>query len=162
MTKQTVTKIDDILGHPVTLKIFIYIKSEDNESIGVREVMRAVRMSSSSTVSRHLDKLDEIGLIQKLPSNRYIITEEGSSLKNIQVPIRFSANLTKKRFITIISYQITFLLLMLVTAFILIWFDRLLAAIVGIIGIVIGLGISIMYWRLTNKQLSNFHNFEKE
>ena len=159
MKEQIVTRKDNTLGHPITLKIFVYIKSRDNESVGVREVMRAMNMSSSSTVSRHLDKLDEAGLILKLSSNRYELTDEGSSLKNLQVPIRFSVNLTKKRFITVMSYQITFLILMFLTAFILIWFDRLLSAIVGLVGVAIGLVMSIRYWRITKKQLSDYHKF---
>lgn len=159
MNEQAVNRFESILENPLTLKIFIYIKSKNTESVGIREVMRATNMNSSSTVSRHLDKLDEGGLIQKLPSNRYILTSEGSSLKNIQVPVKLSANIVKRSFVTIISYQISFLIMMIITVFIVIWFDRLYAGIIGLVGLAISLLIGFKHWRVIKKQMSVYHKF---
>jgi len=159
MNEQAVNGFDSILENPLTLKIFIYIKSKNTESVGIREVMRATKMRSSSTVSRHLEKLDEFGLVQKLPSNRYILTSEGSSLKNIQVPVKLSANLVKRSFVTIISYQISFLIVMLLVAFIVIWFDQLYAGIIALVGLAIGLLIGLKHWRDIRKQMSDYHIF---
>ena len=162
MNEQKPIEFDRILENPITLRIFMYIKSKNPENVGIREVMRATKMRSSSTVSRHLEKLDEGGLIQKLPSNRYILTSEGSSLKNLQIPIMLSVNLVKRSFITIISYQISFLALMFLSAFILIWFDRLLSAIIGSIGLVIGLLIGLKHRRAIRKQMRAYHKFWEE
>ena len=162
MNEQAVTSFESILENPLTLKIFIFVKSKNKESVGVREVMRAINMRSSSTVSRHLEKLDEGGLIQKLPSNRYILTSEGSSLKNNQVPITLQANIVKRSFVTIISYQISFLIMILLTVFIVIWFDRLYAGIIGLVGLAISLLIGFKHWRVIKKQMSVYHKFWDE
>ena len=116
-------------------------------------------MRSSSTVSRHLDRLDEVGLIQKLSSNRYILTDEGSSLKNLKVPVILSANLAKRSFVTIVSYQISFLTVMFLTALIVIWFDKLYGGIIAIVGLGIGLLIGLKHWRSLKKQMSDYYKF---
>lgn len=156
MDEQEIIKYNRTLENPITLRIFIYVRSKKTESVGVREVMRATEMRSSSTVSRHLEKLDDVGLIQKLQSNRFIITSEGSSLKNIQVPVKLSTSLIRRRFTTIVTYQISFLIMILISTFILIWFDILLAAINGLIGLTLGLVIGLIHWNSIRKQMNAY------
>jgi len=156
MDEQEINKFNSMLENPITLKIFLYIKSRKSESVGVREVMRATNMKSSSTVSRHLENLDSIGLLRKLPSNRFIITSVGSSLKNFQVPVKLSASLIKRRFITIITYQISFLAAIFLSTIILIWFDKLLAAIIGLAGLLIGIILGLKHWSSIKHQINAY------
>ena len=158
MSKQTETKFEQILENPITLKLFIFLKSKNPESVGIREVMRATKMKSSSTVSRHLEAMDEIGLVQKLPSNRYILTSKGLSLRSFQVPVKLTANLIKGNFVTISTYQISFLIMMSLSTFILIWYDIFLAAINGLVGLIIGLLISLKHWFTIKKQMKAYRD----
>jgi DNA-binding transcriptional ArsR family regulator len=44
---------------------------QQGQSVGVREVQRAIGMSSPSVSSHHLNKLVDMDLIKKLPDNSY-------------------------------------------------------------------------------------------
>ncbi len=156
MNKQPETKFEQILTNPITLKIFIFLKSKNPGSVGIREVMRATKMKSSSTVSRHLETMDEIGLVQKLPSNRYVLTSNGLSIRSFQVPVKLTTNLFKGYFVPISTYQISFLVVMSLLTFILLWYDMLLAAINGLVGLIIGLLISLKQWFTIMKQMKAY------
>jgi hypothetical protein len=45
-----------------------------NEPVGVREVQRALGMSSPSVASHHLSKLVSLELVEKLPDNSYDVS----------------------------------------------------------------------------------------
>jgi hypothetical protein len=113
MKEHDLTQSKAILENPVTLKLFIFVKSKNPESVGIREAMKATEMSSSSTASRHLDKLEEHNLIQKLPSNRFTLTSEGLKMRSFDVPITVPAYLVKGNFVTVLSYQLTFIVIMI-------------------------------------------------
>lgn len=53
-----------------TLRVYWYMLSQDS-SVGVREVQRAIGMSSPSVASHHLTKLESLELIEKNPDNSY-------------------------------------------------------------------------------------------
>lgn len=53
-----------------TLRVYWYMLSSDS-SVGVREVQRALGMSSPSVASHHLTKLESLELIEKNPDNTY-------------------------------------------------------------------------------------------
>jgi DNA-binding transcriptional ArsR family regulator len=53
-----------------TLRVYWYILSQ-NEPVGVREVQRAIGMSSPSVASHHLSKLVDLELVEKTPDNSY-------------------------------------------------------------------------------------------
>ena len=53
-----------------TLRVYWYVLSQ-NEPVGVREVQRAMGMSSPSVASHHLTKLAALELIEKLQDNSY-------------------------------------------------------------------------------------------
>ncbi len=56
-----------------TLRVYWYMLSQ-NEPVGVREVQRAIGMSSPSVASHHLSKLVSLELVEKLPDNSYEVT----------------------------------------------------------------------------------------
>ena len=53
-----------------TLRVYWLMLSQ-NEPVGVREVQRALGMSSPSVASHHLSKLVALELVEKLPDNSY-------------------------------------------------------------------------------------------
>lgn len=58
-----------------TLRVYWYLFKK-GESVGVREVQRALRMSSPSTSLHHLEKLRELGLLTKDERSQYRLTSE--------------------------------------------------------------------------------------
>ena len=58
-----------------TFAVYSYIIKE-NKPVGTREVMRGANLSSSSVAYRHLQKLEDLGLLEKNEEGRYIIKEK--------------------------------------------------------------------------------------
>jgi hypothetical protein len=58
-----------------TLKVYVYLIGEGKPS-GPREVMRDLNLSSPSVAYRHLQKLENIGLIQKNSYGQYTVKEK--------------------------------------------------------------------------------------
>ncbi|MEM2119283.1 MAG: hypothetical protein QW840_04080 [Candidatus Bathyarchaeia archaeon] len=59
-----------------TLLVYWYLVRQASRSAGVREVQRALRLSSPSVAVHHLEKLSELGLVQKKPTGEYVLEEE--------------------------------------------------------------------------------------
>ena len=57
-----------------TLQVYWYLLNENRE-VGVREVQRALKMSSPSVASHHLNKLVSLGLVEKSDRNMYYLSE---------------------------------------------------------------------------------------
>ncbi|MEM4726872.1 MAG: hypothetical protein QXD04_01275, partial [Candidatus Bathyarchaeia archaeon] len=47
-----------------TLLVYMYLLKTNRPSIGVREVQRALKFSSPSVAAYHLNKLEELGLVE--------------------------------------------------------------------------------------------------
>ncbi|MCW4015805.1 MAG: hypothetical protein NWF06_05495 [Candidatus Bathyarchaeota archaeon] len=58
-----------------TFTVYTYVVKENNP-VGPREVMRGVNLSSPSVAYRHLQKLEDLGLLEKNAAGRYIIKEK--------------------------------------------------------------------------------------
>lgn len=58
------------------LRIFCYLLQNPDKEFGVREVMRAMNLKTSSHSSYHLQKLNEMGILIKTPQNTYLFKEE--------------------------------------------------------------------------------------
>ncbi len=59
----------------LTFAVYSYIMKE-NEPVGPRDVMRGACLSSPSVAYRHLQKLEDLGLIEKNEKGRYIVKEK--------------------------------------------------------------------------------------
>ena len=59
----------------VTLKVYLYVVKKKGLA-GPRDVMRGVDLSSPSVAYRHLQKLENMGLLTKNESGNYIVTEK--------------------------------------------------------------------------------------
>ena len=60
-----------------TLNVYAYIVHA-NKPVGTRDVTRGANLSSTSVAYRHLQKLEEMGLIQKNEYGDYILKEKTS------------------------------------------------------------------------------------
>jgi predicted DNA-binding transcriptional regulator len=59
-----------------TLLVYWYLLEEPTHVVGVREVQRALGFSSPSIAAHHLDKLQDLGLVQKRGTGEYVLEEE--------------------------------------------------------------------------------------
>jgi DNA-binding transcriptional ArsR family regulator len=53
------------------LKVYIFLLKR-SKPVGVREVQRALRMSSPSVANHHLEKLVKMGVVERTPEGEYV------------------------------------------------------------------------------------------
>ena len=58
-----------------TLTVYEFVVKE-NRPVRLREVMRGTNLSSSSVAHRHLQKLEDVGLLEKNQLGEYIVKEK--------------------------------------------------------------------------------------
>jgi len=59
-----------------TLLIYWYLIQQSSHTAGAREVQRALRFSSPSIAVHHLEKLQDLGLVEKMGTGDYVLVEE--------------------------------------------------------------------------------------
>ena len=130
-----------------TLRVYWYMLSQ-NDPVGVREVQRAIGMSSPSVASHHLTKLVSLELVEKKPDNSYEVSRvvKVGVLRNfIDFRGRF---LPRYIFVAIFftAYTLTYMALSLVAypGF----FDRYIAIAIGVVGALFAWIESIRLWKL--------------
>lgn len=60
-----------------TLKVYVYVVKEGTP-VGPRDVVRGVHLSSPSVAYRHLQKLENLGLLEKNTYGQYIVKEKAN------------------------------------------------------------------------------------
>ena len=58
-----------------TFTVYSYVLKE-SKPVGPREVMRGASLSSPSVAYRHLQKLEDLGLLEKNEEGRYVVKEK--------------------------------------------------------------------------------------
>jgi len=58
-----------------TFTVYLYVLKE-NKPMGPRDVMRCANLTSPSVAYRHLQKLEDLGLLEKNEKGRYMIKEK--------------------------------------------------------------------------------------
>jgi hypothetical protein len=58
-----------------TLSVYAYVVGE-NRPVGTRDVMRGANLSSPSVAHRHLQKLETMGLLERIQCGDYILKEK--------------------------------------------------------------------------------------
>lgn len=58
-----------------TLRVYWYLLKSGGSNVGVREVQRALRFSSPTLAAYHLDKLVELGLVEKEHGEYFLVKE---------------------------------------------------------------------------------------
>ena len=59
-----------------TLLVYWYLLQQPTHTVGVREVQRSLKFSSPSIAVHHLQKLENLGLIEKKGTGEYVLEEE--------------------------------------------------------------------------------------
>jgi len=59
-----------------TLLVYWYLLQQPTHSVGVRQVQRSLSFSSPSIAVHHLEKLQDLGLVQKKGTGEYVLEEE--------------------------------------------------------------------------------------
>lgn len=59
-----------------TLLVYWYLLQEPMHTVGIREVQRALGFSSPSIAVHHLEKLQDLGLVNKRGTGEYVLEEE--------------------------------------------------------------------------------------
>jgi predicted DNA-binding transcriptional regulator len=59
-----------------TLLVYWHLLKASGSNVGVREIQRALKLSSPSVAAHHLDKLVSLGLVDKTRTGEYYITQE--------------------------------------------------------------------------------------
>ena len=130
-----------------TLRVYWYILSQ-NEAVGVREVQRAMGMSSPSVASHHLSKLVSLELVEKRADNSYEMTRvvKVGILKNF---IGFRGKLLPRYvFVAIFFTVYTLAYLALSTIAQPGIYDRIIALVIGVIGALFAWIESVRLWKL--------------
>ena len=118
------------------------------ESVGVREVQRALSMSSPSVASHHLTKLVSLDLVEQLPDNTYKVKQvvKVGVLRNF---IGFRGRfLPRYTFVAIFftAYTVAYLALTIIAPPNI--YDRYIALAVGLVGAVFAWWESYRLWKL--------------
>ncbi len=61
----------------ITFKVYVFAVKE-GRPIGTRDVVRGLDLSSSSVAYRHLQKLEDLGLLEKTEYGEYIVKEKAN------------------------------------------------------------------------------------
>jgi hypothetical protein len=56
--------------------VYWYLLQQPSHTVGIREVQRALKFSSPSIAVHHLEKLQDLGLVQKKITGEYTLEEE--------------------------------------------------------------------------------------
>lgn len=130
-----------------TLRVYWYILSQ-NEPVGVREVQRAIGMSSPSVASHHLSKLVDLELVEKKPDNSYEMKRfvKVGVLRNF---IEFRGRFLP-RYVFIAVFFTAYLLAYVVFTTVA-WpgvFDRLIAITVGLLAAILAWWETYRLWKV--------------
>ncbi len=79
---------DDIIASltGTALRVFVYVLKKAKD-VGVRETQRDLGLKSASHSQYHLQRLGQLGLIEKNKNNKYNLKEEYESLRSLKVGI---------------------------------------------------------------------------
>ena len=130
-----------------TLRVYWHMLTQ-SESVGVREVQRALSMSSPSVASHHLTKLVSLDLVEQLPDNTYKVKQvvKVGVLRNF---IGFRGRfLPRYTFVAIFftAYTVAYLALTIIAPPNI--YDRYIALAVGLVGAVFAWWESYRLWKL--------------
>lgn len=127
---------DDIISHPSTASVFLYLKNQ-NRPVGVREVQKALNFNNPSTAYWHLNKLRDNGIISQLQDNKYQVQEPYQDIKKIPLTVTLNHYILAGKNIPEIVILLTFLISISVAIFLMLLFGLLLqAALIGFLSII--------------------------
>ncbi len=130
-----------------TLRVYWYMLNS-NEPVGVREVQRALNMSSPSVASHHLTKLVSLDLVEQLSDNTYKVKQivKVGVLQNF---IGFRGRfLPRYAFVAMFftSYTLAYLVLSFIAPPNI--YDRYIALAIGVVGALFAWWESYRLWKI--------------
>ncbi|TFG30707.1 hypothetical protein EU528_07905 [Candidatus Thorarchaeota archaeon] len=130
-----------------TLRVYWHMLTQ-SESVGVREVQRALSMSSPSVASHHLTKLVSLELVEQLSDNTYKV-KQVVKVGVLQNFIGFRGRfLPRYAFVAMFftSYTLAYLILTMIAPPNI--YDRYIAFTIGVVGALFAWFESIRLWKL--------------
>ncbi len=130
-----------------TLRVYWHMLTQ-SESVGVREVQRALSMSSPSVASHHLTKLVSLDLVEQIPDNTYKVKQvvKVGVLRNF---IGFRGRfLPRYTFVAMFFTAYTFAYLLLTIVAPPNIYDRYIAIAIGLVGALFAWWESYRLWKL--------------
>jgi len=130
-----------------TLRVYWHMLTHA-ESVGVREVQRALNMSSPSVASHHLTKLVSLDLVEQLSDNTYKV-KQVVKVGVLQNFMGFRGRfLPRYAFVAMFftSYTLAYFVLTMIAPPNI--YDRYIALAIGVIGAIFALWESIRLWKL--------------
>lgn len=127
-----------------TLRVYWYIFKKGN-AVGVREVQRALGMSSPSTSLHHLEKLRELRLLAKDEYGRYELVSE-VKVGVLRLFTRFG-RLVVPRYLFYTTFFVTALALYLYRVGFSMSMDNLMVIVLGVAGAAISSYETVRLWR---------------
>jgi len=130
-----------------TLRVYWHMLTQGG-SVGVREVQRALNMSSPSVASHHLTKLVSLDLVEQLLDNTYKV-KQVVKVGILQNFIGFRGKfLPRYTFVAIFftSYTLAYFILTMIAPPNI--YDRYIALTVGVIGAIFAWWESIRLWKV--------------
>ena len=130
-----------------TLRVYWHMLT-NNESVGVREIQRALNMSSPSVASHHLTKLVNLDLVEQLSDNTYKVKQV------VKVGVLRNFIGFRGRFLPRYAFVAMFFTSYTLAYFVLISFsppniyDRYIALAIGVIGALFAWWESFRLWKL--------------
>jgi predicted DNA-binding transcriptional regulator len=120
-----------------TLIVYWYMLQQPKHTVGAREIQRALGFSSPSIAVHHLEKLQDLGLIQKNAIGEYVLEEE------VKVGIlRFFTHMGRFLVPRYLFYSVLFSTML--TAYVILWMLDLIAP--SFYAIVFGLLAALIFW----------------
>ncbi|MCE7733598.1 MAG: hypothetical protein GPJ54_01890 [Candidatus Heimdallarchaeota archaeon] len=147
-----------IISNQTSVLILLHFKNNPDKEFGTRETQRILGMNSSSTVSLHINKLADLGLIEKSPSDRYYITQEGIEFDSISFPMMITADYVWGKFVPKNSYLLGLLLSGIVICMILLILNIHIAIIltISITVLLIALALVLNEWLYFRNKYQEF------
>jgi len=130
--------------HGTTLRIYWHL-FKSNRPVGVREMQRAVGLSSPSTALHHLEKLRELGLVKKDEYGQYNIVEQ-VKVGTLRLFFRFG-KLVLPRYLFYAVFFTTALVFYVVESFRSFSFPNMMAIIFGLSAGLISWYEAIRIWK---------------
>jgi hypothetical protein len=126
-----------------TLRVYWYILSKPDHSIGARETQRALKFSSPALAVYHLDKLSDLGLVEKNNGEyRIVKTVNVGILKQF---VRFRAFMLPRYFLY--ATMFTTLMVFYLTQFTTVNFYSTFALVLGLLATGISWFETLKAWR---------------
>lgn len=95
----------------ITLEVYLYIVKK-RKTVGPREIMKGINLSSPSVAHRHLQKLEDLGYLQKNRYGEYLVKEKAK----IQDHVWIGNRIIPKMFL----YSVVFLIILIIELLVLV------------------------------------------